>query len=71
MRIPIIAGNWKMFKTAAETRAFVKAFRPLVEPLKDRAVVLCAPYTALWVLADELKGSAIAVGAQNAHWEYR
>jgi triosephosphate isomerase len=58
-----------MFKTAAETRAFVRAFRPLVEPFKDREVVLCAPYTALWALADALKGSSIAPGAQNAHWE--
>src|ERR1035441_10222191 len=69
MRTPIIAGNWKMFKTAAETRAFVKAFRPQMNNLKDREVVLCAPYTALWALAEELKGSTISAGAQNAHWE--
>ena len=69
MRKPVIAGNWKMFKTAAETRTFVKAFRPLADHLIDREVVLCAPFTALWALAEELKGSAIAVGAQNAHWE--
>ncbi len=58
-----------MFKTAAETRAFVKAFKPLVESAKDREIVLCAPYTALWALAEEVKGSVIGVGAQNAHWE--
>ena len=69
MRKPIIAGNWKMFKTAAETRTFVKAFRPQVDSLKDREAVVCAPFTALWALADELKGSSIGVGAQNAHWE--
>ncbi len=69
MRTPLIAGNWKMFKTASETRAFVKAFRPQTDHLKDREVVLCAPYTALWALADELKGSTIGAGAQNAHWE--
>jgi triosephosphate isomerase (TIM) len=69
MRTPIIAGNWKMFKTAAETRAFVKAFKPQVAGAKDREIVLCAPFTALWALAEELKGSAIAAGAQNAHWE--
>jgi triosephosphate isomerase len=69
MRKPIIAGNWKMFKTAADTRAFVKAFRPLVESAKDREIVLCSPYTALWALTDTLKGSAISAGAQNAHWE--
>ena len=46
MRKPIIAGNWKMVKTAAETRAFVKAFRPLVGTPGDREVVLCSPFTA-------------------------
>ena len=69
MRKPMIAGNWKMFKTAAETRAFVKAFRPQVDSVKDRDIVLCAPYTALWALTEELKGSRVAAGSQNAHWE--
>lgn len=69
MRKPMIAGNWKMFKTAAETRAFVRDFKALVGELGDREVVLCAPFTALWALADELQGSAIQAGAQNAHWE--
>src|ERR1700722_8924342 len=69
MRKPIIAGNWKMFKTAAEARAFAKAFRPAIDPLKDREVVLGAPFTALWALVDELKGSSISAAAQNAHWE--
>ena len=58
-----------MFKTAAETRVFVKGFRPLVASVKDREIVLCAPYTALWALTEELKGSAIGSGSQNAHWE--
>src|SRR5690242_738940 len=69
MRKPIIAGNWKMFKTIAETRAFAKAFRPQVQDAKDRQIVLCAPYTDLAALAEELQGSSIDVGAQNAHWE--
>jgi triosephosphate isomerase len=69
MRKPIIAGNWKMFKTAAEARAFAKAFCSLVDGVKDREVVLCAPFTALWALADALKGFPIGLGAQNAHWE--
>jgi triosephosphate isomerase len=68
-RTPVIAGNWKMFKIAAEARAFCKAFRPLVDGAKGREVVLCAPYTGLWAMGDELKGSSIFVGAQNAHWE--
>jgi len=69
MRAPIIAGNWKMFKTTAETRAFVKAFRPYIEGVKDREIVLCAPFTNLEALVEELKDGVIVAGAQNAHWE--
>ncbi len=69
MRKPLIAGNWKMFKTAAETRAFVKAFRPLVGSAEDRDVALCAPFTSLSALVEELKGSSMMAGAQNIHWE--
>src|SRR5262245_2484704 len=70
MRTPIIAGNWKMFKTAADARVFVRAFKQLVDPVKNRDIVLCAPFTALWALVDELKGSTmIRVGAQNVHWD--
>jgi triosephosphate isomerase len=69
MRKPIIAGNWKMFKTAVEARAFATALRSQIGSLNDREVVLCAPFTALWALAESLRGSTIAAGAQNAHWE--
>jgi triosephosphate isomerase len=69
MRKPLIAGNWKMFKTAAEARAFAKAFRSPIDRVTDRDVVLGAPFTALWALADELKGSRVGIAAQNAHWE--
>lgn len=58
-----------MFKSAVETRAFVKAFAPLVASARDREIVLCAPFTALWALAESTKGSVVGVGAQNAHWE--
>jgi len=69
MRKPFIAGNWKMVKTAADTKAYVQAFKSLVADVKDRDIVLCAPYTALWALAESVKGTSIRVGAQNAHWE--
>jgi len=58
-----------MFKTAAETRAFVKDFKSRVGSPRHCDIVLCAPFTALWALAEELKGSTIQAGAQNAHWE--
>jgi triosephosphate isomerase len=69
MRKPIIAGNWKMYKTVSEARALAKGLRGSVEGLKDRDVVLCPPFTALWAVAEELRGSTIAYGGQNAHWE--
>jgi triosephosphate isomerase len=69
MRKPIIAGNWKMYKTLSEARAVTKGLRATVEGLKDREVVLCPPFTALSAVAEELRGSTIATGGQNAHWE--
>ncbi len=69
MRKPLVAGNWKMFKSAAETRAFIYAFKQSLTDAADREVVLCVPYTDLWAAAEALKGTAIALGAQNVHWE--
>jgi triosephosphate isomerase (TIM) len=57
----LIAGNWKMFKTAAETEAFCTAFDP--PPGVD--VVICPPFTSL----REAVASGLTVYAQNVHWE--
>ena len=66
----IIAGNWKMYKTQAETLAFLKSFLPQVSDTpNDRDIVLCAPFTALGALSQGLHGSRVAIGAQNIHWE--
>jgi triosephosphate isomerase (TIM) len=65
----ILAGNWKMFKTQAETRAFVQGFKPLVDDAPtDRGIVLCVPFTDLGILSQTLHGSRIQIGAQNVHW---
>jgi triosephosphate isomerase (TIM) len=65
----ILAGNWKMFKTQAETRAFVQGFKPLVDDApSDRDIVLCVPFTDLGILSQTLHGSRIQIGAQNVHW---
>ena len=69
MRKPIVAGNWKMNKTAPQAAALVRELRPLVEGLKSVEVVVCPPYTALATAADALAGSGIGLGAQNMHWE--
>lgn len=65
-RIPIIAGNWKMYKTSAEARAFIAALGK--EKLAaDRRVFLGVPFTALEAAAEAVKGTKISIGTQNMH----
>ncbi|MDE6411703.1 MAG: triose-phosphate isomerase [Clostridia bacterium] len=67
MRTPIIAGNWKMNNTASEGVALVKALKPLVKKA-DCEVVVCVPAIDIPEVAKALKGSNIALGAQNVHF---
>jgi triosephosphate isomerase len=67
-RRPLMAGNWKMYKTPAETHAFFEAFKPLVGDCSHCDVVICPPFPALPVAVDEARGSVIGIGAQNLHW---
>jgi triosephosphate isomerase len=69
LRRPVIAGNWKMFKTRAETRAFFTAFKPLVAASTHCDIVVAPPFTALAAAAEAAAGSNIAISAQNMHWE--
>lgn len=70
MRKIVIAGNWKMFKTQAETQEFLQGFLPhLEETPQGREVILCPPFTDLSTLSKSLHGSLIQLGAQNVHWE--
>ena len=69
MRRPIVAGNWKMNKTASEAASLVAALRPLVADVKAVEIVVCPPFTALAAVAPALSGTNIALGAQNMHWE--
>ena len=68
MRTPIIAGNWKMNKTPGEAAVLVEELKPLVADAKIE-VVVCPPFVDLVAAAEGLKGSNIALGAQNMHWE--
>lgn len=68
MRKPIIAGNWKMFKTVKEALAFADAVKGKAE-VEGVDTVICAPFTQLASLVEGLKGTSIKVGAQNLHWE--
>lgn len=67
MRKPIIAGNWKMNNTAAEGVALVNAIAPLVEKASCD-VVVCVPSIDIPAVAEALKGTNIALGAQNVHF---
>lgn len=69
MRKPIIAGNWKMNKTAEEAVTFVREIRHGLNQVEAVDSVVCPPFVALSGVADALKGTKIAVGAQNMHYE--
>ena len=68
MRKPFIAGNWKMYKTAADAVAFAEEFKKIYAP-SDVRVAIAAPYTQLWALKKAFEGTGIGVAAQNMHWE--
>ncbi len=64
-----MAGNWKMFKTQGETRAFFDAFKPLVSNATHCEIAVAPPFTAIAAAVEAARGSAIAIAGQNAHWE--
>ncbi|WP_308637313.1 triose-phosphate isomerase [Paenibacillus silvisoli] len=68
MRKPIIAGNWKMFKTVSEATAFFADVKGKAE-VEGVETVICAPFTTLPALVEAAKGTSIAIGAQNLHFE--
>ena len=63
-----MAGNWKMYKTPAETTAFFEKFRPLVEKSEHCEIVICPPFTNLAAAVTAAHASPIRVGAQNIAW---
>ena len=67
MRIPFIAGNWKMFKTKSEAIAFAEEFREFYKDT-DVQTAICAPFTNLEALKEAFAGTEIKVGAQNVHF---
>ena len=64
----VMAGNWKMYKTLAETRAFFDAFKPLVANANHCDIVIAPPYTSLCVAVEAANGTRIGIGAQNLDW---
>ena len=68
MRRPIMAGNWKMYKTPAETVAFFEKFRPLVANAVQAEIVICPPFVDLPAAVEACQRTRIQIGAQNLHW---
>src|SRR5271155_5064637 len=64
----VIAGNWKMHKTIADTRAFFSAFTPLVAHSTHCDIVVAPPYTAISAAAECAKSTHIAIAGQNVSW---
>lgn len=69
MRIPFVAGNWKMNKTVAEARELVSTMGQGLKQVKGVEKVLCPPFMSLVAVANLLGGTDIGLGAQNMHWE--
>ena len=69
MRRPVIAGNWKLFKTEAQTREFFSALVPSIDGVDHCDVVVAPPFTSLSAAVDATRGSNVAISAQDVHWE--
>lgn len=68
LRKAVIAGNWKMNKTPAEAKELLEAIKPLVKDA-DCDVIACVPFVDLDAALETVKGTNIAIGAENCHWE--
>lgn len=69
MRRPVIAGNWKMFKTRAETSAFFDTLIPEIQDVEHCDIVVAPAFISLAAAAEEVDGTRVAISAQNLHWE--
>jgi triosephosphate isomerase len=68
-RTLVVAGNWKMNKTASEARELVDAMRAGLTAVENVEKILCPPFTSLALLSEMLADTGIGVGAQDMHWE--
>ncbi len=67
-RKAVIAGNWKMNKTASEAKELITALIPLVDGKNGCDIVICTPYTSLVTAIELTRGTNIKVGAENVHF---
>jgi triosephosphate isomerase (TIM) len=68
-RTPLIAGNWKMYKTERDAEDFIQALLPRVSSVDNVDVAICVPFTDLRAMVDSARGSRVEVYAQNMHHE--
>jgi len=64
-----MAGNWKMYKTPDQARDFFRTFLPMVAGHDRDEIVVCPPFLDIPAAVEAVKGSQVAIGAQNLHWE--
>ena len=69
MRIPFVAGNWKMFKTVHDAVVYAKEFRVMVKDVEDVEIVLAPPFTAIHAVAEAVRNTVVGVAAQDLFWE--
>ncbi len=69
-RTPLIAGNWKMYKTEREAEDYIQALLPQVSAVDGTDVAICVPFTDLRAMVDSARGSRVEVYAQNMHHEH-
>lgn len=69
MRTPLVAGNWKLNNTLAESRQLLAEMLPGLIGIDGVEKLLCPSFTALSTVADEIKGKEISLGAQDIYWE--
>jgi triosephosphate isomerase len=70
MRLPLIAGNWKMFKTVHDAVVFAKELRPIVKDVSDVEIVIAPAFTAIHAVAEASRNTSIGVAAQDLSWEH-
>src|SRR6185436_11683964 len=69
MRTPLIAGNWKMYKSVAETVKYVKELRALVKDVQGVEIVVAPPFTAVHAACEAARNSNVVIAAQDLYWE--
>ncbi len=68
MRIPVIAGNWKMYKTAGEAVVFLHHFAPKVANATQAEIVVCTPFVDLTAAVEAARGTNVEIGGQDVFW---